>query len=271
MRLVYEIQTYVRRIFVGVIFIFSIMFLASCSSMPVSKSVLIEDAPISYVFSENAGPTVVFDAGGGRTLEDWRYVFNDVAENTAAVAYTRSTKVKAGSKTTGYDAAYTLKALLEKIKAPKPYVLVGHSLGGMYTRCFAKLFPEDVAGIVLVDSVPKGFRKEAIRLGKDFIPTNIKGYPDHLQAMARGWDETDEQLPTPTELGDMPVTIIVATKHGGKLKKLQAPWMRFQEEFAAGLANGRLVVAHGCGHNIQIEKPKIVRKEIQLILDKIKS
>lgn len=259
-----------KRIILALVVIFSIMFLASCSSMPVSKSVLIEDAPISYVFSENAGPTVVFDAGACGTFNDWRYVFNDVAEYTAAVAYTRSTSAKASDTTTGEDVAYTLKALLEKIKAPKPYVLVGHSGGGMYIRCFAKLFPEDVAGIVLVDSTPKGYLKEAIRLGIDYIPTNIKEYPGHLQAMFRGIDETDEQLPTPAELGNMPVTVIVADKFAKGYEKMQLSWLPLQKEFVEGLMNGRLVEVKGSGHYIHHDRPKIVRKEIRLMVDKIK-
>jgi pimeloyl-ACP methyl ester carboxylesterase len=236
--------------------------------MPDSKSVNIEGGPVSYVFSENGGPTVVFDAGGGGTLNDWRRVYNDVAEYTSVVAYTRSTRAKAGDKITGKDAAFTLKTLLEEIKAPKPYVLVGHSLGGMYVRCFAKFYPEDVSGVVLVDSVPKGFRKEAVRLGKDFFPASLDGIPAHLQAELRGWEETDEQLPTSAEWGQMPITRIVADKVAAGYEKLQPSWLRFQKEFIEGLPNGRLVEAHGSGHYVQFDAPEIVLREIRLMVDK---
>ncbi len=258
----------IRSVFRVTTVVLSMLFLASCSSMPASKSVDIEGRAVSYVFSDNSGPTVVFDAGGGRGLDDCKRVFNDVAENTAVVAYTRSRKAAAGDSRTGEDAAYTLKALLEKIEAPKPYVLVGHSLGGMYVRCFAKMFPEDVAGVVLLDSIPKGFISEARRLGIEIIPTNIKPFPAYMQAEFRGIEETDEQLPTPTELGDMPITLILATKREKGYEKLQAPWLRFQEEFIEGLPNGRLVVAHGSGHDLQLEAPKIVLREIQLMVAK---
>lgn len=262
------IRIHIRNVFHIILLTLTMLLLTSCSSMPFSKSADIEGGPISYVFSENAGPTVVFDAAAGGTLNDWRYVFNDVAEYTAAVAYTRSTSAKASDKTTGEDVAYTLKALLEKIKAPKPYVLVGHSIGGMYIMCFAKLFPEDVAGVVLVDNTPKGIRKEAIRFGKDFIPTNIKGYPDHLQAMYRGFDETDKQLPTPAELGNMPITVIVADDITKRYEILLPSLLRFQKEFVEGLMNGRLVEVKGSGHYIHHDKPKIVRKEIRLMVAK---
>ena len=65
------------------VFAFSMIFLVSCSSMGVRKSVLIEDVPISYVYTENSGPTVVFEAGGARgTLKTWKPVYKDVAEYT---------------------------------------------------------------------------------------------------------------------------------------------------------------------------------------------
>lgn len=249
----------------------TMLFLASCSSKPVSKSISIEGDPISYVFTENNGPTVVFEAGGGRTLDDWKRVFNDVAEYTSAIAYTRSTSAKASDKTTGKDVSYKLKALLEKINAPKPYVLVGHSLGGMYSKCFAKFYPEDVAGIVLVDNPPKGFRKEAQRLGQDFFQDNIDHFPAHLQATLRGWEETDKQVPTSAELGDIPITVIVADSHGQGDERINASWLRFQKDFIKGLPNGSLVEAHGVGHSVQLERPKIVLKEIQLMVDKVKN
>lgn len=48
--------------------------------------------------------------------------------------------------------AEELHTLLEKANVPKPYILVGHSFGGMLTRFFVKKYPQDVAGVILVDS-----------------------------------------------------------------------------------------------------------------------
>jgi pimeloyl-ACP methyl ester carboxylesterase len=229
-----------------------------------------QTTPISYVFTDDGGPTVVFEAGcdtgPNAGLNSWKYVFKDVAEHTAAMAYTRSKKVNTGDSRTGYDAANTLKRLLEEIEAPKPYVLVGHSLGGMYVLCFAKLFPEDVAGLVLVDPTLKGMNQEFQRL-KMF--SDLTKYPANIAAEMKGIKETDErQAPMPAELGELPITLIAATKRSGH--PIEDAAFPILKKFAEELQNCRYVEAHGASHYVQLDAPEIVLKEIRLIVAKTK-
>lgn len=257
----------IRNVTLSIVFTLGVLFFSSCTSMGVRKSADIEGAPISYVYTENCGPTVVFEAGWGGGLEAWKAVFKDVAVYTAAVAYTRSTKVNAEGIRSAEDVACALKALLETINTPKPYVLVGHSLGGLYVLRFAKLFPEDVVGVILVDGVAKGFVDDCQDAGLNCFPSEseIAKLPNHQAAEARGFEETEKQTPTPEELGDMPITVMAATEHGPK----QAIWLRFQKEFADRLQNGRLVVAEGSNHNVQEDAPELVLREIRLMVDRV--
>jgi pimeloyl-ACP methyl ester carboxylesterase len=104
--------------------------------------------------SGSGGPSVVFLAGGGMSGLYYWNVHNLVAEFTTSVLYDRlglgwSDVVdlpRSGTQVTG-----DLHELLRVTAVPGPYVLVGHSLGGLYARLYAKRFPGDVAGMVLLD------------------------------------------------------------------------------------------------------------------------
>jgi len=102
----------------------------------------------------SGSPAVVFDSGGGGWLELWGKVPARVAEFTAAVSYDRAGNGLSPPSPSPRDAetiARELRTLLRNAKILPPYVLVGHSLGGPHIRVFADLYPEDVAGMVLVD------------------------------------------------------------------------------------------------------------------------
>ena len=96
---------------------------------------------------ENAGPAapvVVFEAGGTQGLTTWRSVFQDVAEFAAVVAYDRAGthgSESDGELPTPRHVAENLHTLLEQVGAEPPYVLVGHSLGGLYIRMFTGMYP----------------------------------------------------------------------------------------------------------------------------------
>lgn len=104
--------------------------------------------------SGTGGPPVVFLAGGGMSGLYYWNVHDLVSEFTTSVLYDRlglgfSDAVdlpRSGAQVTG-----DLHELLRVAAVPGPHVLVGHSLGGLYARHYAKRFPDEVAGLVLLD------------------------------------------------------------------------------------------------------------------------
>lgn len=111
---------------------------------------------LHYLQKGTGGPTVIFEtafdpAGHLQWLniqEDLPKTFTTISYDRAGILWSeRGTDPKSGEKI-----ANELFGLLEKIKAPKPYILVGHSFGGTLTRFFVNKYPKDVAGVILVDS-----------------------------------------------------------------------------------------------------------------------
>jgi pimeloyl-ACP methyl ester carboxylesterase len=100
-------------------------------------------------------PTVVLEPGAGMKSSDLRWVTPAVARDTRVCAYDRAGRGWSEPADTPQDAtqiATDLHTLLERGHVPGPYVLAGHSFGGLYTLTFAARYPDEVAGMVLVDS-----------------------------------------------------------------------------------------------------------------------
>ena len=108
-------------------------------------------------------PPVVFDAALGGSSLSWTFIQPAVAGFTAACTYDRAgfgwSDAGPMPRTVGRIAA-ELHGLLRAAEVPPPYVLVGHSFGGLSIRAYASSHPEDVAGLVFVDPAhPEDWRQ----------------------------------------------------------------------------------------------------------------
>jgi pimeloyl-ACP methyl ester carboxylesterase len=104
----------------------------------------------------SGGPAVILQAGMGASSASWSRIAPSIAARTTVCAYDRAghgQSDEAGSQD-GIALATDLHTLLERAGVPGPYVLVGHSLGGPYVRVFAAQYPDEVAGMVLLDAQP---------------------------------------------------------------------------------------------------------------------
>lgn len=109
-------------------------------------------------------PTVVLEPGAGLMSSDLRLIAPAVARDTRVCVYDRAGRGWSDSAKTpqdGGDIAADLHTLLQRAHETGPYVLAGHSLGGLYALTFAAHYPDDVAGLVLVDSTPPAAEPES--------------------------------------------------------------------------------------------------------------
>jgi pimeloyl-ACP methyl ester carboxylesterase len=100
-------------------------------------------------------PTVVLVQGYGSSSASWGWVVPDVARDTRVCVYDRAGRGwsdPAPGQQDGMAIAADLNALLTSAHETGPYALAGHSFGGLYVRAFAVLYPDQTAGVVLLDS-----------------------------------------------------------------------------------------------------------------------
>jgi pimeloyl-ACP methyl ester carboxylesterase len=104
--------------------------------------------------SGDAEPPVIFESGISATCLNWTEVRGQVARFAQASAYDRAWlgwSDPANSPRTTLNIIEELHALLNAADVPAPYILVGHSFGGILVRAYAARYPEQVAGLILVD------------------------------------------------------------------------------------------------------------------------
>jgi pimeloyl-ACP methyl ester carboxylesterase len=104
---------------------------------------------------DTAGPTVVLEAGMGSFSPNWYWVQQELAPSVRSVAYDRAGLGWSRRSRRPRDAqtiAVELRDALREAGIEPPYVLAGHSFGGLPVRAFADLYPELTAGLILVDA-----------------------------------------------------------------------------------------------------------------------
>lgn len=110
-----------------------------------------------------APATVVFENGSRNTLDKWNKVIPEVAKEATVFAYNRPGYGKSDKPSTprdGKTVVEELRQLLREQGLQPPYTLVGHSLGGLYMQMYARAYPQEVQGVVLVDSLYPGIIKK---------------------------------------------------------------------------------------------------------------
>lgn len=108
--------------------------------------------------------TLVFENGLMLELTTWQSVAHELADCCDLLFYNRPGVGRSETdqdQVTPQQSAARLQHLLQSQQMSPPYILVGHSLGGQYAQVFAYHYPQQVAGIVLVDALPLGVMKPA--------------------------------------------------------------------------------------------------------------
>ena len=113
-----------------------------------------------HLLSRGEGsPAVIFESGLMSTVLSWENLQPEIAKATRAVAYDRAGLGWSDPGSAPRDADQIVKelhSLLELAQISPPFILVGHSFAGLTTRLFAARYPEEVAGLILIDPVVPG-------------------------------------------------------------------------------------------------------------------
>lgn len=131
------------------------LFMGGCSTLAGDATDTAGGHKVESVVAGQGLPVVVFENGLGATLDWWAKVWPEAARESTVLAYNRAGYGQSEAATQPRDGTHIveeLRALLRARKLAPPYVLVGHSLGGLYMQLYARQYPREVAALVLVDA-----------------------------------------------------------------------------------------------------------------------
>jgi pimeloyl-ACP methyl ester carboxylesterase len=220
-------------------------------------------------------PTVVFE--GGLTT-DWFALQNQVAPFTRVCSWDHpngpwSRSDPAATPRTARDFVADLHALLRVAHVPGPYVLAGHSNGGLYTQLYASTHPRQVAGLVLIDAVHAAYHKRTLAMLKPLVPPEVWEAvrqdimtPDHRLLDPERVDIWTSERQTRvalrrSPLRPMPLVVLTRGQPAGPggpfVEQEEELWRQLQRELAAMVPGSRHLISQS-GHDIQHEQPELV-------------
>lgn len=237
---------------------------------------------LAYVRLGEGTPPIVFLAGAGMDIDSWFKVLPGVAGFGTVIAVDRLGVGKSDRPTvpqTGGIIVAALRSLLAQAAVPPPYVLVGHSLGGLHVELFARLHPDEVAGVVLVEAASPEEAMDPPRPGLTArVIGTVASAIDRLRGRQRGLDGVDNVAETVRQIGaaspfpDIPLVVVT----GGKRMRMVpdaafAAHQDAQRGRAALAPRGRQVIAEASGHFPQLHDPEVVIAAIRDVVEGAKS
>ena len=253
--------------------IFFLVLISGCASLPNEQIAVFDHRQVEFsLIRNNSGSAiVVFENGLDGKMYWWNKIIPEISKDATTFAYNRPGYGSSHAVSTPRDGLHIieeLRLLLRSNGLKPPYVLVGHSLGGLYMQLFARRYPEEVAGLVLVDSThPNQFEgKGAIDNWPAWLRVAFRWY---LSSTAR------EELDLINTTGDEVLALLSFT---GKPVIVLSPLQPLKEKsvLADDANEKRKDIVHlypgsqqvwvDSGHGIPKEKPDSVIEAIRKVL-----
>jgi len=258
-----------------------------------------------YRTGKAGAPAVILDVClGGNTLY-WSFVQPEVAKFADVCSYDRAGlgwSEESSLQRTSNNIAEELHALLERSSVKGPYILVGHSSGGINMRLYANMYPDDVYGVILVDASHEDQLERFKEIDEHFpveeeikIPTHFPNairdrirVLDSAKAKKAGSGEWEcfatsmQQLKdSKNQLTDKPLIVITACKkredmvqiesQKARMREYDKTWKVFQNDFLKYSMKNKQIFAEKSSHFVIFDQPEIVVEAICSMVDQYRN
>jgi pimeloyl-ACP methyl ester carboxylesterase len=259
-----------------VIALYACVLVAQTAANP-DRTVTVDGRQVHVLLAGQGRPAVVFEAGFVNDLRSWSKVQPEIAKSHATVSYDRpgiGKSAPSSSPRSGEQIARELHALLRQLGVMPPYVLVGHSAGGLYIRSFARQYPKEVVGFVFVDAVlPQYLRWLQANDQEHWHDLEQIGMEsgDVVRAQWLGLGPTLQEIEHAEALPPVPVAILVSDQPDLPFKPPNAmeAFLRTQRAFAAQIP-GATIETIAAGHELPTLTPEKVSAAISDVLQRAK-
>lgn len=245
----------------------------------------IDGRRLAYCMSGEGSPSVVLETGLGAESADWQAVQTALERSHRVFRYDRAGRGASDPVPEPRNATQIvdeLRALLDAARIVPPYLLVGHSFGGLVTRLFAYRYPEAVCGLVLVEPMHEA---QFERLGPAFPAASHDDTPALVrmrELWTSGWRNpatTPEFIDFPVSFRamreaalpkDLPLVVMTAGSFQNasilppeRRAPMQEMWERLHAELLTLSARATHVSLPACEHFVQREMPEAIVEAVE--------
>jgi len=241
---------------------------------------IIEGRRVAFERSGSGTPTIILETGLGAESAEWARVQLELEKSATVFRYDRAGRgasERAPSPQIASEMVTDLRKLLDTTKTSGPYVLVGHSFGGLLMRLFAQRFRSEVIGLVLVDSL----HADQFEVFGALFPQPTPSDPKALVQLRAFWTDGWRNANSTTEgidlvksiaedravmsLGDLPLHVITAGTFNSEplapphvRNLLQQRWEDLQKRFLNLSSRVEHSFVPTSGHFVQRDAPEAI-------------
>jgi pimeloyl-ACP methyl ester carboxylesterase len=250
----------------------------------ISSPIPIGDRRIFLRCIGSGKPTVILEAGYGDNGTIWAPVQIHASEFVRVCSYDRAGLERSDDPPhyprTGAEAVADLHAALQAAQVESPYLLVGQSQGALFSRLFAATYPDEVAGLLLLDPWPEDFdhRLQAMVTDEQWTAYEalLAGEPDNEVI---DFHATYDQLRAAGPLPDVPLLILshgqppsaACCPKGWPIAEQEQLWQQLQQELAKLTLSGEQRVVPESGHMIHQAAPDAVIDAIAEMVERLRT
>ena len=237
-------------------------------------------------------PIAVFESGLGDSLDAWNPVLPAISRLTTTIAYSRAGFGRSDAGPSPLDRSARreveeLHTLLTRLRAPPPYVLVARSYGSILVRLYTSLYPQDVAGLVIVEGTHEQQVRRWGMIDSTYPPAFFKFYDSVLAVTPPGTQAGEIRetvriqaaggLEGLTPLPDIPIAVLTSMKSSPTAATVNGRpeghvvWRELHDEWFRRSRNGLHVETSRSGHGLQEDEPQLVIDAIRFVLERTRS
>lgn len=250
-------------------------------SLPERRRLQTRSGTLEYIVSGRGRPAIVLFNGAGVTLDGWRALYPGVEAMGTVFAWNRFGVKRSDAPRlpqSGAVVVASLRELLAYAAVEPPFVLVGHSLGGLFANLFARLHPKEVASVLFLEAthprdpeVLKQHEGQLTRALSRLLALPPWRFRENLHAEIEWVGQTVREIEAAGPFPPVPVSVLTGGIHPPKwLVSPAAAQARHahQLELAALSPRSEHLIAGRSGHFPQLTQPRLVLNVLGRLIER---
>ena len=253
-------------------------------TLPPIRALQTRRGRLTFMLSGDGAPAILLFSGAGVSLQGWEPLYPGIERLGQVFGWNRfgmQGSDAPGDRQTGAGVIGTLRELLSYAGVQPPYVLVAHSLGGLFANLYARLYPAEVAGVLFLEATHPGDGELLKKHEPQLVNALAKVltlpevfFEPNVHSELASVEETAREIASAGPFPEVPVRVVT----GGLTPKswLMSPGAigakrAHQQELARLSSLGEHVIAQKSGHFPQLTEPELVLDVLTELLSDVKA